>query len=238
MKKVIPFKKEMLFNTNVFEITSISLEHDLKMKEKHLVSGKFYINGEYKLSDISTNTETFNFELPCDINIDDKYILDNIKIDIDDFYYELIDSKILKVSIDVLLDRLEEKKEEVKEEIKEEIIDNRVEDNVNVEIKTTPIKELEETLERESDEKMENIEKERCIEDEDISSVKSIFGNFSDQSESYKTYKVYIVREGDSLETILQKYSVSKEILEKYNNLNEINLGDKIIIPSLVNEKN
>lgn len=238
MKKVIPFKKEMLFNTNVFEITSISLEHDLKMKEKHLVSGKFYINGEYKLSDISTNTETFNFELPCDINLDDKYILDNIKIDIDDFYYELIDSKILKVSIDVLLDRLEEKKEEVKEEIKEEIIDNRIEDNVNVEIKTTPIKELEETLERESDEKMENIEKERCIEDEDISSVKSIFGNFSDQNESYKTYKVYIVREGDSLETILQKYSISKEILEKYNNLNEINLGDKIIVPSLVNEKN
>ena len=72
---------------------------------------------------------------------------------------------------------------------------------------------------------------------EDISSVNSIFGNFSEQKESYKTYKVYIVREGDSIDTILQKYSVSREILEKYNNLNEINLGDKIIIPSTINEK-
>ena len=85
---------------------------------------------------------------------------------------------------------------------------------------------------------METVEKERCIEDEDISGVKSIFGNFTDTTETYKTYKVYIVREGDNLESIIQKYSVSKEILEKYNDVNEINIGDKIIVPSLLNEKN
>ena len=119
MKKIIPFKKEMLFNNNVHEITSISLEHDLKEKENNLVSGNFYISGEYKVSDTSTNTETFNFTLPCDINLDNKYILKNLKIDIDDFYYEVINSNILKVNIDVLLDNLEEK-EEIKEEIVEE----------------------------------------------------------------------------------------------------------------------
>ncbi len=238
MKKIIPFKKEMLFNNNVHEITSISLEHDLKEKENNLVSGNFYISGEYKVSDTSTNTETFNFTLPCDINLDNKYILKNLKIDIDDFYYEVINSNILKVNIDVLLDNLEEK-EEIKEEIVEEnsVEEENIEEREEVQIKSTPIQELKNDLERESDDKMEIEEKERCIEDEDISSVNSIFGNFSEQKESYKTYKVYIVREGDSIDTILQKYSVSREILEKYNNLNEINLGDKIIIPSTINEK-
>lgn len=238
MKKIIPFKKEMLFNNNVHEITSISLEHDLKEKENNLVSGNFYISGEYKVSDTSTNTETFNFTLPCDINLDNKYILKNLKIDIDDFYYEVINSNILKVNIDVLLDNLEEK-EEIKEEIVEEkrVEGETVEEIEEEKIKLTPVQELKNDLERESDDKMEIEEKERCIEDEDISSVNSIFGNFSEQKESYKTYKVYIVREGDSIDTILQKYSVSREILEKYNNLNEINLGDKIIIPSTINEK-
>lgn len=238
MKKIIPFKKEMLFNNNVHEITSISLEHDLKEKENNLVSGNFYISGEYKVSDTSTNTETFNFNLPCDINLDNKYILKNLKIDIDDFYYEVINSNILKVNIDVLLDNLEEK-EEIKEDIVEEnrVEEENMEEREEVQIKSTPIQELKNDLERESDDKMEIEEKERCIEDEDISSVNSIFGNFSEQKESYKTYKVYIVREGDSIDTILQKYSVSREILEKYNNLNEINLGDKIIIPSTINEK-
>lgn len=238
MKKIIPFKKEMLFNNNVHEITSISLEHDLKEKENNLVSGNFYISGEYKVSDTSTNTETFNFTLPCDINLDNKYILKNLKIDIDDFYYEVINSNILKINIDVLLDNLEEK-EEIKEEIVEEkrVEEETVEEIEEEKIKLTPVQELKNDLERESDDKMEIEEKERCIEDEDISSVNSIFGNFSEQKESYKTYKVYIVREGDSIDTILQKYSVSREILEKYNNLNEINLGDKIIIPSTINEK-
>mgnify|MGYP004633947443 FL=1 len=228
----------MLFNNNVHEITSISLEHDLKEKENNLVSGNFYISGEYKVSDTSTNTETFNFTLPCDINLDNKYILKNLKIDIDDFYYEVINSNILKVNIDVLLDNLEEK-EEIKEVIVEEnrVEEENMEEREEVQIKSTPIQELKNDLERESDDKMEIEEKERCIEDEDISSVNSIFGNFSEQKESYKTYKVYIVREGDSIDTILQKYSVSREILEKYNNLNEINLGDKIIIPSTINEK-
>lgn len=228
MKKLIPFKKEMLFKTNVNEITSISLEHDLNSKAENLISGNFYINGEYKITDNSINTEIFEFTLPCDISLDEKYILDKIKIDIDDFYYEIINSNILKVSIDVAIDNLEEKEEILIEENRDIVED--------VEILSTPVEELEKSLEIERDDKME--ENERCIEDEDIDNVKSIFGNFTDNKETYKTYKVYIVREGDTLEAILQKYTISKELLEKYNNLNEINLGDKIIIPSLINEKN
>ena len=67
--------------------------------------------------------------------------------------------------------------------------------------------------------------------------IKSLFDNIDDASETYATYKVCILRENETVEGIMQKYSVSKDILELYNNLNELKIGDKIIIPSLTNEK-
>lgn len=231
MKKIIPFKKEILFNTNVSEITSISLEQSLKVQENNLISGDFLISGEYKMSDSSINTETFDFELPCDINLDSRYKLDNVQIDIDDFYYELINSNILQVNIDVVLDKLEEKEEE-------KVILNEIE------IKRSTLEDLESELLREEnnmdsqlDSVIEQNMEDRCIEEEEIPAT-SVFNNFSNDIETYKTYKVYIVREGDSLEMIIQKYGITKEMLEQYNDIKEINLGDKLIIPDFLDEKN
>lgn len=226
MKKIVPFKKDMLFSSNVSEITSISLEHDLKVRSDNMISGNFIISGEYKMSDSSTNIEEFNFELPCSINLDERYILDDVQVDIDDFYYEIVNSNILEVNISVLIDKLEEK------EIEETIINE-------IKMPDAELPDLEEITREEEANMMEDrtIEQERCIEEEDISSVVSIFDNFNDSLETYQTYKIYIVREGDTLEAIMQKYNISKELLEQYNDLNEINLGDKIIIPDFANEK-
>lgn len=224
MKKIIPFKKEILFNSNVSEITSISLEQNLKVKNNNLISGNFIISGEYKMTDNSTNTDEFNFELPCDINLDDRYIVDNVQIDIDDFYYEVINANILQVNIDVLIDHLDEKIiEEVKESEeelirKEDIMDYSHEDV----IKEKPVDKVEEN--------------DRCIEEEDLP-VTSIFNTFDKDAESYRTYRVYIIREGDTVESVIQKYEISRDDLEQYNDLTEINLGDKLIIPALYNEK-
>ena len=49
----------------------------------------------------------------------------------------------------------------------------------------------------------------------------------------YKSYKP----ENDTLEKVLEKYQVSKEELAKYNNLDEIHVGDKLIIPTSNNDK-
>lgn len=62
--------------------------------------------------------------------------------------------------------------------------------------------------------------------------VESIFMSFDNTQETYSTYRIYIVRENDSIETILNKYKISKEQLEEYNNLQEIKIGTKIIIPN------
>ncbi len=65
-----------------------------------------------------------------------------------------------------------------------------------------------------------------------VPEVKSIFDSFDDKMENYASYKVYIVREEDTIESILVKYTIAREELEKYNNLKEIKIGDKLIIPS------
>ncbi len=239
MKKIIPFKKDIIFKTNVSEITSISLEHTLDIASNNDIGGNFIVSGEYKMTDTSTNVESFSYNLPFHISMDERYILDNIKIDIDDFYYEIINDNVLSINIEVLIDKLEEKIiEEVREE-KEIIEKEPIEEVSEIEKIDLDNNELEENinetniLEKEKEEEDKNMSKERCIEPENtVDGRTSLFDNMDSSTETYKSYKVYIIREGDNLESIIEKYSVSKEILEEYNDLKELKIGDKIIIPS------
>ena len=212
MVKIIPFKKDIIFKTNLSEITSISLEHNLNKEGISEISGNFVISGQYKIADTSVDVEDFSYELPFSINLDEKYILDKAEIDIDDFYYEIVNDSVLSVNIDVIVTNLEERI--VEKELVEELEPVRKE-----------IVEVNDEMELE-----EKVEEPRCIEDEDIPNT--LFDNISTFGETYKSYKVYIVREGDTLETILEKYNKTKEEIEEYNDLNEMKLGDKIIIPT------
>lgn len=223
MKKIVSFEKEIPFKTDVSEITSISLEHSLKTNDFD-VNGVFTISGTYKMADTSSEVENFSFDIPFSIKIDDKYDTKDISIDIDDFYYEVVNNKILSVNIDVCIDNLEEKVELV-EHVKriETLNDDEYLDEVRM--NTNIIK--EEVKE----------EKERCVEEEDIEPkqekvLNSLFDNLDDGLETYKSYHVYIVREGDTLENILNKYNITKEELEDYNDLKELRINDKIIIPT------
>lgn len=200
MKKLIPFKKDIVFKTPVSEITSISLEHNLNFNGNTVI-GNFVVSGNYKINDTSINVETFSYELPVEICIDEKYILTNATIDITDFYYELINNNTLNVNIEVTIDKLQEKP------IIEEL--NKIaEDLQEVNFERTVLEEPE-----------------RCVEEE------TLF-KYTDKSDSYTTYNIYIVREGDTIESIIQKYNVEKEILQDYNDLEELKIGDKLIIPS------
>lgn len=237
MKKIVPFKKDLPFKTNLSEITSISLEHSLHLSENNTINGLFYLNGEYKVTDSSTSCEKFSFEMPFDINIDDKYLTEKAIVDIDDFYYEIIDNKVLSVNIDVLIDNLEEKPLFVKVEPEKEItLDDLMSEEEEEEQRCYdeeefPFKEIDTpivaTMKKEGNDKMDN----------EKTDMKSLFDNIDDKNETYSTYKVCVLRENETVEGIMQKYSVTKDILELYNNLSELKIGDKIIIPSLTNEK-
>ena len=239
MKKIIPFKKQVYFENHVQEVTSISLEHTLTPTKNNFIKGEFIISGEYRITDISMNTDSFEFNIPCDIELNERYKIDKVQINIDDFYYEIIDSNVLEVNIDVLLDKLEEEELIINEipmkYVSVEEFDKDMEDKIeeredceNAVNKNTKDEELEKPVLRKEFNNMNS--EERCIEEENTN---SIFNSFGDSEDEYRTYKVYIVREGDSLEQVMLKYQISKEELEKYNNLMDFNIGDKIIIPYL-----
>ena len=110
------------------------------MENSDSVVGSFTVSGKYRINNISINEEVFEENIPFDITLDSKYDASKVTIDIDDFYYEIINDEFLRVHIDVLVDNLVYEKKEVekpKEIIKEEreeistIINERNDDLMN-----------------------------------------------------------------------------------------------------------
>ena len=250
MKQIIPFVKDISFNTNISEITSIALEHNLQMENDDSIVGNFTNSGKYKKNDISVNEEVFEKEVLFDITLDDKYDASKVKIDIDNFYYEIINDEYLRVHIDVLVQNLVYVKKEVKmiDEVEkpelvipdvptaedkknEERSDDLVENEKEI-IKTNEEREKENILEeKNSENSKENIEiSENNIVEENIAS--NISASFLNETEKYVTYKVHIIRENETIDDIKEKYGIDKEELEKYNSLDNIVIGSKIIIPT------
>ena len=237
MKSIIPFEKEIVFKSNVSEITSISLEHEINI-DVNLVSGNFIISGDYKISDSSKTVEKFDLKIPLEINLDEKFDTEKAEVDIDDFYYEIINNSILKVCIDVLIDKLEEK--EVKEE---DLID--MDRNINIidevsekveEVKekiVDKVKDIGENITNKITDKVTEDIADKVVDktDEQTKKIKSLFTNM-DSSDIYVSYNIYIIREGDTVETILNKYDITDEELKKYNDLSDLKIGDKIVIPN------
>ena len=201
MKKTVPLKKELNFKNHLAEIVSIALDHELNLEDR-VIKGNLIISGSYKINDTSVNTEQFKFNIPVNIEMSDRYNLENMNIDIDDFYYEIINNNILSVSIEIGLDNLEETLPPFKYE-KEKV---------------------EAVVKEEDKEELSRI---------DTNDVKNLFDSFDDSSETYSTYHVCIVKESDTIESIILKYNISKEVLEQYNDISDIKIGDKLIIPSI-----
>lgn len=233
MKQIIPFKKDLPFKTKVSEITSISLERDINVEEEGIVSGIFHITGDYKMNEGSINRETFSFDLPFDITLDPRYDIDTVSSDIEDFYYNVENEDTLKVSIDLFVEAeyLPEKElEEVRKVPLELELPDEIPDEIK-EIKDTFKEEIIEPtpvmIEKDFTSKVET---ERDDDMNMPSITADLFSNL-DNTETYTTYYVYIVKEDDTIDKILTKYKVTKEDLELYNNIAEIKPGDKVIVP-------
>lgn len=226
MRQTIPFVKDISFNSKIAEITSISLEHNLKMENNDSVVGTFTISGKYKVNKISINEEEFKKDINFDITLDDKYDSSKVIIDIDDFYYEIVNEEYLRVHIDVLIDNLlyikKEEKPFIQEIEKNDLAELKAEErisNVN-DLKGISLEEEKENAIKQDNDTIKKDDKES-----------SITTNFLNEKEQYITYKVHIIRENETVDTIIEKYNVSKEELEKYNSLDNVGLGTKIIVP-------
>ena len=216
MKKIVPFIKNIDFETNIDEITSISLDRKVNKIENGEIAGDFDLYLEYKESDVSVNMIKYNDKIPFNIEIDDRYSLNNVKVDIDDFYYELDDNSVI-LHIDLVVDNLEYNNREIDELLNEN--NNEIEKIVE-EDNSEPIDEM-----RDND-----LFKE--VDEEKVEVNMPIYQSFDPEKEDYVTYNVHIVREDDNIETICVKYGVTKEDLAYYNDISTIKLGDKLIVPT------
>lgn len=298
MRQIIPFKKELLFKTKISEITSISLEHTLRLVEDNFVSGEFHISGDYKMTEASINREKFYFTLPFEINLDDDYISDSVSIDIDNFYYEVVNDDSLQVNIDVFVDGEKKKvlddnsilESDVSNETLDEIVDSSCaicrdvnlenlesvsedgEVNIDKEVDSNDNNNISNniidisssnnsTMEEENinnydiDNSFSNIDTNRDNIDKTIDYMevpKVSFSNIQSSSvddvipsnnfnffntenfgtDTYVTYYVYIVKEDDTIDGIMDKFNVSKEDIANYNDISDIKKGTKLIIPT------
>ena len=230
MNNIIPFKKNIIFKTQISEITDISLSHDYKILDD-IIEGEFYLSGTYKM------TEEFYYNIPFSIALSERIDKDTINLKLDSFEYK-INGDTLSLSVNLNMEAEEVKEErsiienikdgidEIKEGIAEKLgLQDDKEDNIE-EPKMEEVKE-------ELDEEKTNIKKIKSeVNDNTINGLLSTL----DESGSYITYKVHIFRNGDSIESISQKYNVSIEDIKEYNDVNTINIGDKILVPYVYNE--
>lgn len=227
MKKIISFEKKLEFPSMVGEITSISLEHTLEFKSPTLIEGAFLITGSYKLTEASCIEDNFNFKVPTEIMLTENIDLSTGKITVDDFFYEIENEENLVCHIDVLVEGVEEvfieeqPLEEVERQV-EEIRECDGDENKEIEIphREDEIEEIKEEIE----------EIEELVPEE-----QSLFSNLKDDEDTFTTYSIYIIRQDETIQTVLEKYKITKEELEEYNDLSNIVEGSKVIIP--VNDK-
>ncbi len=134
MKLNIPFEKTIKFDTDIYEICSISLEHEITKNETDLL-GNFIFEGTYKENSLSINETPFNFIVPFTVDFTNPVDVDSISFVIDDFTYEIKDNNLV-VHINYLveceekntIEPVNETRDNVVEIIpeREETIDNNV----------------------------------------------------------------------------------------------------------------
>ena len=250
MKQIISFEKEIAFKTMIGEVTSISLEHTLSFQGPSTISGDIIVSGTYKMTEASTLEEDFQYAIPVDIMLTKELEEDNRSITIHNFTYDIRNEDTLHLYIDVLVKgreviELEEDEEEVIEPVREEqpkIDEEQVKDttNDNKELLTDiEVEESQKVIDNiiNTDKKEEPVIKNDTQEEvkttTDTKVMNSIFSAFANTEETYTTYSVYLLRENDSVENIIENYGVTREELSYYNDLDNLNVGSKIIIPTV-----
>lgn len=231
MNQKIEFKKDCMLKTYVSSIKDISLTHDYKILDD-TIEGYFDVTGSYKVTMSSVETESFMFTIPFTIALSSLIDKDTIDLKLSDFNYS-VEKDVLHLKMFLDMDYQEI---EIKEDIEDnEEIDNMINDLMDKE-STTNIKSPSEfhnevMLDNVLDSKEEVSTKEKVSE----KNFNTIFNEVKESN--FSKYKVYIMRSEDTLESILVKYNVTMDEIKEYNDIDNINIGSKIVIPYNKNEQ-
>lgn len=244
MKSIIPYTKTISFGSKIAEITSMSLEYELE-KSQEEIHGNFIISGEYRSHEVSVNREPFLHKLPFSIEITDHIDLDSLNFEITDFSYDIVNDDSVEVDIEFAIEAEEIKEEPAvleNEEVSEEnrtlngedpvadimdLVDPKVE-----EVKTALEEELANEQKGEERKEAEEMNEELKERNENMKqSEETIIHNVNPMDDTFATYHIHIVKDGETIETICTMYHSNMNLLGEYNDLSNITSGDKVIIP-------
>ncbi len=240
----IPFTKDIDFEKTLYEITSISLEHEIKVEEGTL-KGNFILTGDFKSHELSVNKEPFSYILPFEIAINDDIDEKTIEFMIEDFTYEVKESNILHINIDFNVigsKKEEEEKIESKEEDPNRIFKDAsdlfppdelpiYEESTSSLTNEEPRHEENNVLEEVSVDSLEQTKQEETKTTTTKINEDTIIDNLNGTLDDYTTYHIHMVSDGETVETICTMYNTNMSILSEYNDLSELTSGDKLIIP-------
>ena len=224
MKQVIPFYKEIVFKNKIANLTSISLEHNEKVVDGE-VSGEFIVYGDYKVHNDTTEKEEFKYKLPFTALLPDDIDLSTVKVDITDFKYDQIDEDVLRIDIDFsiegdTLECLDEREIIVEENTINEEIDEILGIKEEIETLELPVESMEEKVQV----------REEIVKEDEIQVIEKTEEKI-ETMEEYVTYHVHVVGSNDSVENIMKLYNTNLDMLNQYNDIKELKVGDKVIIP-------
>ena len=240
MNCIIPFTKDIKFNTNICEILSISLENEYTVNDNEIL-GNFIVSGDYKSHEVSVNKEHFEHVLPFSVNLTTRIDADSVDFAIEDFTYKIIDKNILKVNIEYSINALELKEEEkifdpveerdtldtILDSISEELEEPKLEERKEDDDQMDTLVEEKKNLEEEKTETYEEARDDKISPEEENAILESV----NPSEDTFVTYHIHVMSETDTIETICAKYNTTQNLLGEYNDLSTIAIGDKLIIP-------
>ncbi len=247
VKSIVPYKKEISFGSKIAEITSMSLEHEIDLTPEE-VHGNFIISGDYKSHEVSVNREPFLYKLPFSIEITDHVDLDTFQFEITDFSYDVLNDDTVEVDIEFAISAEELVEEEVME-VPVVSVEDVIKEEREEEVEEPDLSRLIETPEEEGiltqilmTEDVEEPEQERVetktmmtetkvVKEDMKESEETIIQNVNPMDDSYATYHIHIVNSGETVETICTMYHSNLGLLSEYNDMSQVAVGDKIIIP-------
>ena len=225
MNLIIPFTKDIKFNSSIAEITSISLEHDYTVNDGEIL-GNFTISGDYKSHEVSVNKEHFEYVLPFSVELTTRIDRDSVDFNIEDFTYEIKNNDTLEVKIEYSVNALEEK-----EEINEEPLFERVEEDTTLEDMLDSIDEEEVRDDNANEDTIKNnVLNEREVGEDEKN---TIIDGIDDADDAFVTYHIHIMKETDTIDSVCTKYNTNASILGEYNDLSTVAVGEKLIIPDI-----
>ena len=211
MQKKVTFDKKIEFPTMIGEISAISLDQELEFIDNTSITGNLLLTGKYKLTEASRVEEDFSYKIPVEIALTKEVDKDTGNIEISDFSYDLDNGNELICFIELLISG---------EDISEE---RECDGDVSE-------KEIEIPILEDNEEDREEVES----EDQTVNET-DLFSDLEEDNETYGTFVVYMIRQDETINTILEKYNTTLEEIEKYNEIKDLKVGTKLIIP-LLNE--